>query len=517
MTSRQRVERFRRHLPWLVAAAAVALLGLAVSPDTDAAVSRMGLLAGRMHPMLVHLPIGFLLLAGVLELLGRQPRLARVRHAVPVALCLGAAGAIAAVAAGQQLMIGGGYAGDAVERHRWLGMGVALGAIAAAALRLAPPARRTPGLRRAYTGALAGTLLLLGAAGHLGGSLTHGPDYVTEHLPNPARRAVHLLTPGAAAEPAFARLDDVDPYHHLVRPLLQQRCVSCHGPDRQRGGLRLDSPDAMREGGESGPAVVAGRPGDSELIRRIWLPQGHDEHMPPRGRKPLTVAEAELLRWWIEQGAPFGGTPGVTDPPPVVLASLEQIAGPLDQRFPPILRAPIAPADSAALSGARAAGVAVRPLSLGSAFVRASCMVADRCGAAQLRALLPLAEQTADLDLRGAALSDADLATVGRLRHLTRLHLERTGVTDQGLAHLDSLRHLEYLNLHGTRVTDRGLQRLGTLTSLRSLFVWQTAVTPEGVRKLRERLPRLRVSAGMDAATLDSLRAEAGPDTAVGY
>jgi mono/diheme cytochrome c family protein len=89
-----------------------------------------------------------------------------------------------------------------------------------------------------------------------------------------------------------------------VWPVLKRSCVDCHGPDKQKGNLRLDSRAAMLTGGESGPAIVAGKPDDSELIRRVALPKGGDGAMPSRG-DPLTQSEVERLRAWIAAGAPW--------------------------------------------------------------------------------------------------------------------------------------------------------------------------------------------------------------------
>lgn len=87
-----------------------------------------------------------------------------------------------------------------------------------------------------------------------------------------------------------------------VYPLLQRTCFECHGPEKQQGGLRLDQRTGALRGGDSGAAIVAGRPEASELLRRISLPRDADEAMPPRG-KGLSGAEVERLRTWIADGA----------------------------------------------------------------------------------------------------------------------------------------------------------------------------------------------------------------------
>src|SRR5262245_19689080 len=81
----------------------------------------------------------------------------------------------------------------------------------------------------------------------------------------------------AAAEPP-----QVD-FARDVFPLLQRTCFECHGPEKQKGSLRLDSRAAILEGGEQGPAIVPGKPDESELLRRVALPKGTDGVMPARG------------------------------------------------------------------------------------------------------------------------------------------------------------------------------------------------------------------------------------------
>ena len=81
-------------------------------------------------------------------------------------------------------------------------------------------------------------------------------------------------------------------------PVLQRSCLECHGAKKQEGDLRLDQRQAVLESG----TVVAGNPDDSELLRRITLPRGHDEIMPAIG-EPLHTKQIHIIRRWIQQGA----------------------------------------------------------------------------------------------------------------------------------------------------------------------------------------------------------------------
>ncbi|MFN6108038.1 MAG: c-type cytochrome domain-containing protein, partial [Planctomycetaceae bacterium] len=106
------------------------------------------------------------------------------------------------------------------------------------------------------------------------------------------------LTVGVERPLAAAEVD----YTRDVKPLLQQHCVGCHGAKRQRGDLRLDSRAALLKGGSRGPAVVAGKATESLLIQAVT--QADPEiAMPPEG-EPLSAEAIQLLRDWIDQGAP---------------------------------------------------------------------------------------------------------------------------------------------------------------------------------------------------------------------
>lgn len=102
------------------------------------------------------------------------------------------------------------------------------------------------------------------------------------------------------ASPAIADDRKID-FVQDVRPLFVKSCVSCHGPDKQRGGLRLDrKPDALK-GGDSGAAILPGKGADSLLVKLVSGVDA-DRMMPPKGDR-LTAEQVATLRTWIDQGA----------------------------------------------------------------------------------------------------------------------------------------------------------------------------------------------------------------------
>src|SRR5690606_27369376 len=97
-------------------------------------------------------------------------------------------------------------------------------------------------------------------------------------------------------------------YKDLVVPILDAKCASCHGAEKPKGKLRVDSLEAILKGGNEGPSVVAGKIEDSPLIQRIYLPLNDDEHMPPEDKEQLTEQEVAVLAFWIKSGAKETGT-----------------------------------------------------------------------------------------------------------------------------------------------------------------------------------------------------------------
>src|SRR5262245_52698234 len=100
--------------------------------------------------------------------------------------------------------------------------------------------------------------------------------------------------------------EDASFFEKSIRPLLHRRCLSCHSYDakKRRGGLLLDSRDALLAGGDTGPAVVPGQPAKSLLVQAV-----RHEHatvqMPPEGKLP--PRDVALLEEWVQRGVPYPG------------------------------------------------------------------------------------------------------------------------------------------------------------------------------------------------------------------
>lgn len=420
---------------------------------------------GQLHPLLVHLPIGILVLLAGLEVAGCvTPNLRLARGPRGFIVTAGAVTAIIAAVCGWVLSRNGEYDPELLERHRNLGFLTAGLAVALAVIH-------ARGWMWAYGLVLTLTLGTLGVAGHLGGSLTHGEGFLTW-----ATTSAGLEVP--------ADINEVVVYRHLVQPIIELRCLSCHGSAKSNGGLRLDSWTAVLEGGNSGPALVAGDASKSLLLQRVHLPLDVKEHMPPKGRPQLTDDEVRLLEWWVEVGVS----------PELTLAEStvpDDVGDLLAVRFPslrgPVVDLAVVRQTAAALEASQ--GVVIRRVAADhEGFTVNARLIGARFGDLELSELAPIALAIESLDLGETAVTDAGLMVIGAMKNLRRLHLDRTQVTDSGLTSLAGLSRLEFLNLHSTAVTDEGIEILTTLGRLRILHVWQTAVTRSATDQLGRRL-----------------------------
>jgi hypothetical protein len=96
-------------------------------------------------------------------------------------------------------------------------------------------------------------------------------------------------------------------YASDVKPIFDHSCVKCHGAEKQKGKLRLDSLEAALKGGEDGKVITPGKSAESVLVHNVAHLGEPDDYMPPPDNKdklpPLTKEQIGLLRAWIDQGA----------------------------------------------------------------------------------------------------------------------------------------------------------------------------------------------------------------------
>ncbi len=269
------------------------------------------LLIGKLHPMVVHFPIAFLILAAALELInglkgGRSPS-----NLGKVLVILGAAFAVIAAIFGWINASSQEFSGDLEELlflHRWLGVSVAIIAVISAVLCYTLKRVSNSKIYFTYLFILILNAAVLSLGGHYGGLIVFGEEYFSEVFTESETALASLKSTSEAesvnsiSKTALTSEPFSGPVNFLrdIRPILKRSCYRCHGGGQEKGKFRLDTRELFLAGGKSGAAVKVGDSAHSRLIDLVTA-TNPKKAMPNKGRR-LSASEVEVLKAWIDQG-----------------------------------------------------------------------------------------------------------------------------------------------------------------------------------------------------------------------
>ncbi|MEZ5044680.1 MAG: c-type cytochrome domain-containing protein [Saprospiraceae bacterium] len=455
------------------------------------------LFLGRFHPLVVHLPIGFLVLAILVELFLGKKQSEKGPDIVRFILGWSVIGSALAILFGWLLAGQGGYAGSTLGWHRWLG--VSTGVISL--LLWYVKGGNLPVLAKWYRPMLWGTLVLVALTGHLGGNLTHGADYLIKYAPGPIASLLGGGETGTGGTISISDPDSALVYDQVIKPLLAEKCFSCHNEDKTKGGLVMSTVEGLQKGGTKGHTLVAGQPMESEIWKRVTLPQESKKFMPPDGKSPLNYQEVRLLEWWITEGAKFDQTLAQATLPGSIKNILETGYGISMVKKPWVEQITVDPISTKVQEDLKAIGYQVHPIAANNNLLDIKLdKQSEALNESQIKPLLGAESQVTWLDLSEQTIGDDLLAIIGKLPHLTRLRLQKSQIAEEGLSHLTQLSHLESLNLYGTNVTDNAIENIAKIKSLKRVYLWQTGVTNEAIEALSKKRPDMEVVAGLTFA-----------------
>jgi hypothetical protein len=492
---------------------------------------------GRFHVLLVHLPLGILTLAVILEILVRFRPFRSLDAAVAPAWIVGAISALATVALGFMHATEESFEDiPAVETHQWAGVTLAAVACLIAVLRtrmhavadwpwragpdgvarlykavqpaFAPGAALDRAYAKLWSVPVAAILFLMLLTGHLGGSLTHGDTYLVQYAPGPIR-VLAGLPADARPRDKPADLASADIYLDIVQPALERRCLSCHNNSKSSGGLSAATYEALMKGGSKGAVITPGNPSASDLFRRINLTPRQSDFMPRNDKTPLDKNEVAAIGWWISQGAPKSAMVGnlqLTAEASSAINALIGAAGGVGEEEDAPAEGPdeaplpqVAEADKAAMAKVAQEGFIVRKVANGSNLMDVDYVSAHPVTAEMINDLASVGPNILRLNLRHAGVTDAEVKTIAGFSNLRRLRLEENAITDTAAADIAGLKNLTYLNLANTNVTDAGLDHVSTLPKLSRVYVWGTTITLAAVDKVKAMCKDLTVDLGLTA------------------
>ena len=416
---------------------------------------------GRLHPLLVHLPIGILVLAFLMELYFRKKNSGTENDIIKFTLAIAAASAVLSVASGWLLGEDGGYDETLLFRHRWMAVGLAIGTTLLYFIKKYPKAWS----KNIYLPLFISVMALLGLTGHYGGSMTHGEDYLYKN--EKAKKVV------------ITDVDNALVFNDIIMPILDDKCVSCHNPNKVKGGLIMTNKEQLLLGGESGSLLVAEKDEVPRLIHHIKLPMEDEDHMPPKGKVQLTNHEIQLLEWWIGHENCFdcvAGTLDKTEKINDILNSLEE-----DPSTRALIAKEVEMVPEDWLASININGPIITKLAEKNPLLIVNLSGNQSLEKNDLKALKKHAENIVELNLGNSNFNDTISSYLTSFKNLTKLQLQNTKITDKSMASIGDLKHLESLNIYGTDITDQGLEKLTALNGLKTLYPWNSKITKEAL------------------------------------
>ncbi len=502
--SKRRFFGWKKMKHWIVSCTvlSVLLLLMLVFKESWQEPAQILVFAGMFHPVFLHLPIGMLVIVVLMEVIARMR--GRKSHAT-MPLAMSALTSVIAVVFGYILMRSNTYPEDSIDAHLW--SGVIFTVILIWTLFFKLRYNETGRGQRTYWVLLFLSTALMFATGHYGGVITHG-DPLDAAPWNQKNDRKQKRGQGVQMQ-AGAGLGQQLVYEDIVIPILENKCYNCHGPKKSKGRLRMDSYEAMLEGGDEGPCLVPGDPKKSLMIELIHLPEDDEFRMPPEDKPQLTDAETKVITWWVEMGAPQQTKLESLELPDPVRSALQQLFGAKADKpsGKPAATKPDADApDPAQIKQKYAETVAklqqkfpgsLTWLSRGDAHLSLNvASVRERFNDEDLALFRDLAPLLSRVDLTAASISDDSAPILASMISLTSLRLSETKVSDQTVAALTGLKQLESLSLYGTEVSDQGVMQLAAMTQLKHLYLWQSKVTHDGIQALQAKLPDCEISIG---------------------
>jgi len=431
--------------------------------------------SGHLHPLIVHLPIGFILLAAVFNILSYSKKYENLKSAVPVALLMGFISAVLACVFGYVLSTSGDYDQNVLRHHEFSGITLAIisGILYFIATDHSGKMAFIPG--KIFSIILVGLVVLMSYSGHQGASLTHGNDYLT----------MQTLTRKVRDRPTS--VDSAMIFEDVVQPILQNKCSQCHRDGKLKGNLSVESLQTLCKGGKSGPAIVPGKLNESELYKRITLDPDNKDFMPKDGKTPLTKSEVKIIKWWIENGNAIGGK-RIADLKKInaikpELATYLGIGGvtssaPDEHAFTQVINPDIPVVTDTSLIGQlRKKGLMVRVMLRKPLMLDVTLPAGPGIKAMEFKNdVMPFAKNIIWLNISGNNFTDGDLSFLKLFTNVEKLRLEKNPLTDQVSNNLVALKHLEAVNLNETRITDAAVINLKKNPAIKRIYTWGTGV-----------------------------------------
>ena len=438
--------------------------------------------SGRMHPLLVHFPIVLVVLYALGSFLpvAKKPVSTADDYTINDGLLfLAAFTSVVTALMGLFLSREEGYDPDALQWHKWGGVILSVFTLTWYYFR-----RELQSVRfLPYSMSLL-ALTIIVFTGHQGASITHGQNF--------------LLAPVLTEkEKPVVPFDEAMVYADMVKPILAEKCMSCHNNKKAKGDLIMESEELLLKGGKTGNLWDSTASDFGLLLQRVHLPLEQKKHMPPHGKPQLTDEELEIIEGWIRRGSNF---------------TMKASHLPADDTLRIIAVRYFMNSDAAQYDFEEADPATVRKLntsnrvvaseSLNSPALTVTFFNSKLYNIEQLKELASVKKQIVSLDLSKMPVKDADIKLISEFENLRRLHLNFTPITGATLNELQRLKFLRTLSVSGTKVGARELDALKNFPKLKTVYAWNIPVDTVTFQRIQQNAKSIRFETGFKGDTI---------------
>ena len=423
---------------------------------------------GKLHPLVLHFPI-VLGIAIVIYLVFFQNN--KLEENTEKFILVGNALMASMVALlGLFLSKQDAYDNDTLNLHKWGGLSIALISWLLIYLK---------NIATNFKKIIAITyLLVLLFFTHQGALLTHGENALS--IP---------ISEVKVAEEVKTVDSSLTVYEKAIAPILAQKCVSCHGPDKVKGNLQLQSPELIVKGGKDGNILNSIQNEEALLLQRIHLPNADEKHMPPADKLQLTLEELTLVTKWVKAGGNF--TKKISE-----LAKTDSLAI--------LAMAYKAPAKGSGenknnapdLKQYNSSYLTVNYLFNGSEEIEVNFFQGSFYKIEQLKNLEKIKDKIVSLNMQGMPITKEDLAIIIQFTKLKKLNLNYTTLTLNDLAPLKNITSLKNLSICGMDVNQNTLTKFLEKAPFTEINIWTNHSSEKEFQQLMANNKKVKIIIG---------------------
>ncbi len=429
---------------------------------------------GRLHPLLLHLPIGFAVFTVIIYIFKRDIEASTFKIIIKLLFTITALSTAIVAILGFFLSKEGGFDADLLLFHKVTGVLVSFSAYILLIFQ-----EKIKLFTKSY-GSL-GLLGILAIAGHFGANITHGENYLLEAFIPKKQPKI------------FSENNTI--YEAAIGPIFEAKCISCHNDNKIKGELNMSNISKLLKGGKHGAILIAGDALKSHMSQRINLAPEEKEHMPPANKPQLTVEEISLITAWINEGADFKKSiKNYLASSKTKQLALKMVNFKATQKPEKVYTYSFA--SESTLKEVNTPFCSVFQLGSNSPALQADFYVGKKFEKKTLENLNKVSEQLVILNLAKMPVNDEDLAIISKFTHLEKLNLNQTNITGKGIEQLKNCKSLNTISLAGTKISQENLAKILNISSLKEVFVWNTAIDENALTVLSKQFPKISFNDG---------------------